>query len=126
MVKKESGWGKYLKRAGLVLVVVLIATLIDYIVHSSSPAYYVPAEYFQNKIIFALLWGFVALWLTKKVKTPVFKALIFAGLISIVLHTKYFLQGYTLSFVFLFMFLHFIMLLVPAVIIFNKFRKIFE
>jgi len=117
---------KYLKRIGLVFIVVVIATIIDWITHSSSPSFYVPFEYYHNKVVFAFLWGFVALWLARNVKSMTKKAFIFSALIAFVLQTKYLLQGYDLYFVFLFMFLHFVMFLVPTLIIFNKYKKIFS
>jgi len=116
---------KYLKRIGLVFIVVIIATLIDWITHSSNPSFYVPFEYYHNKVVFAFLWGFVALWLARNVKSMTKKAFIFSAVIALVLQTKYFFQGYDLYFVFLFMFLHFGMFLVPALILFNKYKKIF-
>jgi len=126
-VKKKSEWdSKYIKRIGLVFLIVFIATFIDWLAHSSSPAFYVPFEYFYNKVVFAFLWGFAALWFSKKVTNLTWKAFIFSGLIAFVLQTKYFFQGYDLYFVFLFMFLHFAMFLAPAIIIFNKYPEIFR
>ncbi|MEK6855271.1 MAG: hypothetical protein AABX73_03545 [Nanoarchaeota archaeon] len=124
MIKKR---GNLAKQVGIVLLIVVVATLIDWGVHSSRPEFFVDFEYYRNKIIFATLWGLVALWIASKyrIESTNKRALIFAGLISVVLQTKYFLQGYDLFFVFLFMFLHFFMFLIPALIAFNKYKKIF-
>ena len=123
-MKKETKY-KFVKEIGLVLVISLIATFIDWIVHSSSPRFYVEPEYYRNKIIFATLWGMIALFVFKKIKNINLKAIIFSGVIATVLQVKYFLQGYDKFFVFLFLFLHFFMLLIPALIIFRKFREVF-
>ena len=125
-VDKESKGVKFLKQLGLVLVIVIIATIIDWITHLSSPRFYVPTEYYRNKIIFAAFWGMIILWVFHKVKNLTGKAFIFAGFIALVLQVKYLLQGYDRFFVFLFMFLHFFMFLVPAWIIFRRYSKYFR
>jgi len=122
--KKKEVKNKIVKRVGLVFGIVLIATFLDWLAHSSSPAFYVPYEYFQNKVIYATIWGLVALWLSKKVTNLTWKAFIFSGLIAIILQTKYLIQGYDLYFVFLFMLLHFAMFLAPSILLFRKYPEI--
>lgn len=117
---------KLLKRLGLVLIIVAIATILDYIAHSTSPAFYVPFEYFRNKVIFATIWGFVTLLVIQKMRSVWLKALIFAGVDAVLLQIKYFIQGYDLFFVFLFLFLHFIMLFVPAIVIIKRYPRVFS
>lgn len=117
---------KFLKQLGLVLIIVVIATIIDFFTHSSSPKFYVPPEYYRNKIIFSALWGMIILFVFRKIKNLTGKAFIFAGFIALVLQIKYFLQGYDRFFVFLFMFLHFFMFLVPAWVVFKLYPKYFR
>jgi len=126
-VKKEIKY-KFLKLVFLVLLITVIATFIDWIVHSLRPEFYVDFEYYRNKVIFSVLWGVVVLFVIKKIKLTKninVKALIFSAFIAVVLQVKYFLLGYDLFFVILFLFLHFFMFLIPALIIFNKFKEIF-
>ena len=123
--KKEVVKSKFLKQFAIVFVVCIIATLIDFIVHSSSPKFYVDLEYYRNKIIFATLWGMVSLFVFKKVKSVYKKAFIFSGVIALLLHVKYFFLGYDKFFVFLFLFLHFFMFLAPALILFKLYKELF-
>ncbi|MBI2449115.1 hypothetical protein HYV49_02355 [Candidatus Pacearchaeota archaeon] len=126
-VKKEKDKRlNFLKQLGLVFVIVIIATIIDWMTHSLSPRFYVTFEYYRNKIIFSMLWGIVILFVFRKMKNLTGKAFIFAGIIALVLQVKYFLQGYDRFFVFLFMFLHFFMFLAPAWIIFKRYAKYFR
>src|SRR3989344_5899456 len=93
-----------LKQIGLILLIVLIATIIDYFTHSTSQRFYVPAEYYRNKIIFATVWGLIAiLILGNWIKNPTKLAIAMSATIAVVLQTKYFFLGYDLFFVFLFM-----------------------
>lgn len=116
-----------IKQLGLVVLVVLLGTIIDFVVHKSNIRFDVPFEYFPNKIIYGSIWAFVFLKIFSgwsQVKSPaVLAVLTFLGT-AVVLQTKYFLQGYDLFFVFLFMFLHFIMFLIPAYFIFQKFKRV--
>ena len=115
-----------LKQIGLMLIVVLVATTIDYIVHSLNESFYVSFDYFTNKVIFATVWGIVGLFIFRNyIKNPTKLAIATSAFIAVVLQTKYFLQGYPLFFVFLFMFLHFLMFLVPSIPIFRKYSSLF-
>jgi len=111
------------KTFGLVLCIVLIATFLDWLAHSSRVEFYVPDEYFRNKIIFATLFGCISLYVFRKVKSQTRKALFFSAVIAILLQVKYFLQGYNLFFVFLFLVLHFLMILAPAWYFFRKYPR---
>ncbi len=121
-MKKEN----ILKQIGLMLTIVLVATFIDYIVHSLDESFYVPMEYFTNKVIYATVWGFVGVYVLRNwIKDPTRLAIGMSAFIALVLQTKYFLQGYNLFFVFLFMFLHFLMFLVPSIPVFRKYPELF-
>jgi len=122
----ETIKNKLFKRLGLLAVIVTIAVLLDFAAHSVSQAFYVPWEYFRNKIIFAILYGFIALWLLQKINSSLRKSAIFSAVLAVLLQIKYFLQGYDIFFVILFLFLHFLMFLVPSYVIFRKYPQIFS
>lgn len=122
---KTSTLNKFLKKVGLILLVICTATLIDWAVHSLSPHFYVTSDYYRNKIIFATIIGLATLWVFRTIKSANKKALFFSLIIAVTLQTKYFLLGYDRFFVFLFMFLHFGMFLLPALIIFKKYPEYF-
>lgn len=102
----------------IVLVIILIFTTIDYFVHSLSQDYAVPSYYFRNKIIFGTIIGFIA-YLFVKNKPLFIKSLIFSAAVAILLQIRYFIQGYSLSFVLEFLIIHFIILLPVSYIIFR-------
>lgn len=119
---------KYLKQLGLVLTVIVIGTIIDYIVHSASESFYVPFEYYRNKVIFGVFYAFIFLhvWRWLGVKRAEWLALTAFGTVAVLLQVKYFLQGYDLFFVILFLFLHFLMFFIPGVFMFRRFKFLFE
>lgn len=92
------------------LVIILLFTLFDYIIHSLSEEYAVPSYYFRNKIIFGTIIGFIVLMFTNKLN-PSKKALLFSLVVSTLLQVRYYLEGYPKKFVFEFLFIHFIILL---------------
>ena len=101
-----------------VFVIISIFSLVDYFAHSLSEKYSVPSWYFRNKIIFGTMIGFIAyLWVRKKGLFT--RSFVFSLLISVLLQTRYFLEGYPLDFVILFLFIHFIILLPVSLIIFK-------
>ena len=106
----------------IVLMIILVFTIIDYAVHSFSEEYAVPPYYFRNKIIFGTLIGLVAYFFVRKLKL-IKKSVIFSAVISILLQTRYFLEGYSIKFVAEFLVFHFVMILVPALVIFKFFEK---
>ena len=90
--------------------VILLFTIADYFVHSLKSDYSVPPRYFTNKIIFGTLIGFFACLLVKKWNLFA-GSIFFSAAVSILLQLRYLLEGYPLGFVFLFLGLHFIILL---------------
>lgn len=117
---------KYTQQLIIALVVIVIATLIDFATHSSRADFYVPFEYYVGKIVAATLWGMATLIVFRKIEGPKMKAFLFSFFIAATLQIKYFFQGYNKFFVFLFLFLHFFMFLIPALIIFPKYKEIFS
>lgn len=120
--KREFKFGSLALIFLSVLIIILIFTLIDVIVHSLSEEYAVPDYYFRNKIIFGTIIGFIAYLFVKKRKLFV-KSLIFSAVVSILLQTRYFLEGYPLKFVIEFLFFHFLMLIIVSLICFKIFDK---
>ncbi|MFA5889200.1 MAG: hypothetical protein WCW47_00020 [Candidatus Paceibacterota bacterium] len=108
----------------VLLIIILLFTIADHFIHELENAWGVPDYYFRNKIPFGFLWGLVGLLLVRKFQNIWIKALVVAGVITITLQVRYFLEGYTLDFVLLFLFIHFAILyvlLVPMFIILRKY-----
>lgn len=106
----------------IVLFIILLFTLGDYFVHMIKKEYSVPSYYFRNKIIFGTLIGFLSFLFIRKMK-PLKKSLIFSLTISVLLQIRYFLEGYSKEFVFIFLFIHFLILFPITLIIFKLFNK---
>lgn len=102
MVNKNTMF-QYLRQIALVMLVMVIATLLDGVVHSLRAEFYVPFSYYTNKVLFgAFRWVVALLFLQKVVyqRDPARLALRMSLFIAIVLQAKYFFQGYDLFFVF--------------------------
>ena len=102
------------------LIIILIFTFIDYIVHSLKEEYSVPSDYFRNKIIFGTLIGFIAMLFRNNVYA---KSLVFSVAVSALLQIRYYLEGYPYEFVFEFLIFHFLMLLPVSFIVLKVFEK---
>ena len=89
--------------------VILIFTFFDYLIHGLSQEYSVPAQYFINKIIYGTIIGFITYLFVRK-KPVLKKSFILSAIVSILLQTGYYLQGYSLNFVLLFLAIHFVIL----------------
>ena len=105
-----------------VLFIILVFALIDYFFHLLSEEYSVPSYYFTNKIIYGTLWGLGAYYFIRKL-SPIKKSVIFSLIVSVFLQVKYFLEGYPLDFVILFLGIHFVILLITSWIVFSFVRK---
>lgn len=114
-----------IKILALMILIVLTATGIDWMAHQISPAYAVPPEYFRNKIIYASIWAIIGLFTLRNQNNVTKKAVWISLFIAIILQTKYFLQGYSLSFVLLFIPIHFIAFLLPMMAVFKTFPELF-
>ena len=104
-----------LKQLAIIILVIVIGTFFDFFAHNASPRFAVPGEYFINKIIYGSLFGLIIFKISRnylKVTSP--------GRMA---QTKYFVQGYDLFFVGLFMILHFFIFLAPAYLLFVKNRS---
>ena len=117
----------WIKRIGLILLIICLGTVIDYFVHHLSPYFSVPASYFPHKIWYGTLWAFVGYLIFRKfIKTPFWLAFTIALTPSVLLQTMYFIQKHQLPWVvLLFLFLHFLMFLLPGYFICKRFREIY-
>ncbi len=110
--------------AVVLLIVILLFTVIDHAIHGLENSWSVPDYYFRNKIPFGFLWGVVGLLLAIKFQNIWLKSLSVAGIISIALQVRYFIEGYPINFVLLFLLFHFIILYLLSVgmfLILNKY-----
>jgi len=106
----------------VILAIVLIFAGFDYLTHGLSPEYNVPSRYFRNKVIFGTLIGYVAYLLFRK-KQLFTKSLLVSLCVSVLLQVRYFIEGYPKEFVFLFLGIHFIILLPVSFAIFRFSEK---
>ena len=109
------------------LTVILLFTITDYFTHELRDAFSVPPHYFWNKVPAAFGLAVIGLLLSIKIKGVWLKALVTGGFTAVLLQGKYFIEGYPLDFVFLFLLLHFLMLYPLLVLMFwvyNKYSKI--
>lgn len=93
----------------IIFVIILIFAFIDFLLHSLSEEYAVPPRYFPNKIMYGTIYGFFIFLFVRK-QSPFIKSFLFSLIVDVSLQTRYFLEGYPLDFVFLFLILHFIIL----------------
>jgi len=122
MKKERLTWEKIIKIFLMVLGIVLLFTLIDFLIHQLSNEYDVPSYYFRNKIIFGTIIGFFAYLFIRKQKLLV-KSLFFSAIVSILLQIRYYLEGYSVDFVFLFAGIHFAILLAVSLLAFKLAKK---
>ena len=114
-----------LRQLCLLALVIVIGTIFDWFAHQVRPEFWVPTEYFRHKIIFGTVIGFIAFSVLRPfVRSDFWLAVGVAATVSVLLQTKYFLQGYDLTFVFLFMGIHFIVFALPALFVFRRWRHV--
>ena len=107
----------------IILTVILLFTIIDHSIHVLKLAWSVPNYYFRNKIPFGFLWGIVGFYCTHKSENIWIKAMIFSGIVSITLQTRYFIEGFSLNFVLTFLLIHFIIIYLLVIVMFLVFRR---
>ena len=107
----------------VLLTVVLLFTIVDYLIHGLEGAWSVPDYYFRNKIPAAFLLGIAGLFFAGKFQSIWLKAMTMAGVISVLLQTRYFITGYPLSFVLVFLLIHFVILYFLSAGMFLIFKK---
>lgn len=118
-----------LKKAGYIFITVFVIIIIFYLFdkyfHSLGVEYSVPQRYFRNKIIFGTVIGFITALFVQK-KKLIWKSVMFSGVVSVLLQVRYLLEGYPLGFVLLFLFIHFVILLVVSLLLFFLLDKIIK
>ncbi len=107
----------------ILLAMILLFAAIDYFIHGLEKAWSVPDYYFRNKILAGFLWGIAGLFFARKFQNIWLKSLIVSGIIAATLQVRYFLEGYALDFVILFLFIHFFILYFLSVGMFAIFNK---
>lgn len=105
-----------------ILAIIIIFAGLDYLTHKVSPEYDVPSYYFKNKIIFGTVIGYIACLLFRK-KQLLTKSLLVSLFVSVLLQIRYYLEGYPKDFVFLFLGIHFIILLPVSFALFKFSEK---
>lgn len=106
----------------VILAIILIFAGFDYLIHGLSSAYNVPSRYFRNKIIFGTLIGYATYFLIRK-KQVFTKSVLFSLSVSVLLQVRYYIEGYPKDFVFLFLGIHFILLLLISFALFKFSEK---
>jgi hypothetical protein len=107
----------------VLLILILLFTIVDHFLHGLDNAWSVPDFYFKDKIPFGFLWGIVGMLFARKIKNLWCKAVIFSGIIAVTLQFRYFIEGYALSFVLLFLMIHFIVLYFLSIGMFSIFNR---
>ena len=117
----------WFKRIGLILLIICLGTIIDYVVHQMDPRFSVPPEYFPHKIFYGTLWALVGYVVLKKyLPTPFELAFAMSAVPAVMLQVMYFIQQHLLTWVtVLFLFLHFLMFLLPGFYICKRLKDVF-
>jgi len=111
---------RVLQQLGVLLLVFLIGTGLDWIAHQVNEEYAVPFWYYRNKVIFGVILGFVVLAIARRFTgNPRWLAFWVALIVAVLLQTRYYFMGYSLDFVFIFMAVHFVAFLLPAWFLFS-------
>lgn len=108
----------------VLLITILLFTVVDYAIHGLSSAWSVPDYYFKNKIPFGFLLGVIGLFLARKTPNVWLKAFTVAGIVTVALQLRYFIEGYAFSFVLLFLLFHFAILYILSVVMFTVLKEI--
>lgn len=116
--KHNSFFEEYTKIIFTIILIILIFTFFDFLIHQLSEQYSVPSYYFRNKIIFGTFIG-IAAYLLLRNKKLIGKSIGFSAIIAILLQTRYFIEGYSLKFVIVFLFIHFFVLLIVSYLVFR-------
>lgn len=110
----------YIYWAIRLIVLILIFTAVDYFFHSLSDKWAVPEYYFKNKVVFGFFWSIPAVFVALKLSKIWQRSLLFSLIVSIVLQINYYLKGYPVDFVLIFLIIHFCILYVLSSLMFNN------
>lgn len=107
----------------ILLIVILLFTIIDHAIHGLQNSWGVPDYYFKDKIPAGFFWGIVGLFLAKKFRSIWLKSLVLASVIVVTLQGRYFIEGYALDFILIFLLFHFLILLFLLAGMFSLLKK---
>ncbi|MDD4988851.1 MAG: cupredoxin family copper-binding protein [Candidatus Pacebacteria bacterium] len=108
------------------LIVILLFTIFDHMAHGLEGAWSVPDYYFRNKIPFGFLWAIVGYFFTRKIENIWLKSLILSCFVGVILQTRYFLEGYPLDFVLIFLVIHSVILFILSVIMYKVLGSLYK
>ena len=121
---KKSNWKNISFTIAVIILIILIFSFFDYLVHSLKDSYSVPSYYFKDKIIFGIIWGLIVYFvIIKRISSLAYKSIAFSALISIILQVRYAYEGYPINFVVLFLFIHFFIIWIIAYLGFRIINK---
>jgi len=120
--RNKTDYNYYLYLLLISLIIICIFGVFDYIIHALDEEYAVPSYYYRNKIIFGTLIGFGVLLFTKKFSLRS-RMFLFSGIVALLMQIRYFLEGYSLEFVFEFLIMHFVLLLPVAWVVLKYMNK---
>ena len=120
---REKSIIRYLKIFFFIFSIILIFAGIDFLFHTLSPEYSVPQRYFPNKILYGTIIGFIAYLFIHKIRSNYTKAVILSTIVAVLLQIRYFLEGYALDFVILFLIIHFFILFVLSYLSFSRIKQ---
>lgn len=107
----------------VLLIVILLFTIVDHVIHSLQSGWGVPDYYYKDKIPAGFFWGVVGMFLAKRFQNIWLKSLVVAGVIAVTLQVRYFIEGYALDFVLIFLIFHFLILFFLLAGMFSLFEK---
>jgi hypothetical protein len=121
---------KILEQFGLIAIICVIGTLVEWSLHDILNALSVRPNYIGFSLIFGPFWAFfvyiVFRYYFKKYLTfAVLVSFNEAFLLDASLQAKHYFDGYDPILILPFMVLHFLLYLGPAVLIFKNFREVF-
>lgn len=108
----------------VLMIIILLFTMADYVIHGMEDTWGVPEYYFTNKIPFGFLWGIVGLLLARRSDNIWLQSTIVSVTIAMALQTRYFIEGYPLNFVVSFLLIHFLILYILSATMFIIFKKL--
>jgi len=106
------------------LIVILVFAAADFAIHGLQDRWAVPDYYFRNKIIFGFVWAVVGFVASRRFKGVLTRALVVAGVVSVTLQARYFIEGFPLDFVIVFLLIHFLILWVLFTGMFRVFKSL--
>lgn len=114
-----------IKILALMILVALSSTGIDWLTHYFGAEHVTEPEYSSERIVYMTILGLLGLAVLRNENNMTKKAVWISLVATIVLHSRYYLQGYDPEFVVLFVFIHFLAIFLPMLIVFRNFPELF-